>query len=151
MYHSQFKRIYNRNKKETYIYIASELKDSYIRGDKLIVGNRDSSYTIPIKEFQKNLSLRTLRSGTIPMMYKILDGVDGSPTQSRTIIRVPWAWNVGRFQEEVLKYWNRNPSVEMVSSCHSSESVDMDKTFLTKEWSGDKSIRLADTEKRPKR
>lgn len=151
MYHSTFKRIYSKSKTEQYVYISSSLKDSYVRGDRLIIGDKDSAYTVPIFQFKERLSKRTLKAGTVPVMYKVLDGVDGSPTEARVIIRVPWGWTVESFQTEALREWGKNPSVDMVASCHSAESVDMDLLFLTRKWRGDKSIRLADTDKRSKR
>lgn len=69
-------------------------------------------------------------------MYKILDGENGSPTEARVIIRCPWGWTPERFQAEALKAWGKNPSVEIVISCHAAESVDMDLNFLTREWRG---------------
>lgn len=142
-----YKSIYNRNKPEKYFYMSSSLRDSFVRGKNLITGTKDSAYTVPFYTFKENLSRRTVK-GTLPMMYKILEGVDGSPTEVRLVIRVPWGWSPQRFQAEAVREWKKNPSVEMIASCHFAESVDMDRTFLTRGWRGEKGLRLADTEKR---
>lgn len=150
MFNHIFKRIYNKNKAEKYLYISSSLKDTYVRGNNVIIGTNDAPYTVPLFQFRENLSRRTVR-GTLPMRYKILEGVDGTPTEARIILRVPWGWSLERFQAEALCEWRKNPSVETVVSCHSAESVDMDLNFVTRQWRGDNNLRFADTEKRHER
>jgi hypothetical protein len=118
-----------------YLYIYSSLKDSYVCGDKLITDLHNGIYTIPLRKFHSELSRRTTR-GNLPLMYKILEGNDGSPTELRLILRCPSDWTPRRFQEEALKLWCKNPSVEELLSCHTEQTADMDLTFLSEAWKG---------------
>jgi hypothetical protein len=119
----------------SYLYLYSSLKDSYVRGDTLLTELYNGIYTAPLKSFHKELSRRTTR-GTLPLRYKILEGKGGSPTELRLIIRIPPDWTPQRFQEEALKLWEKNASVEEVITCLTRKSVDMDLGFLTKGWNG---------------
>lgn len=44
---------------QTYMYLCSSLKDSYVRSDELIMAFRNGPYKVPIKSFIKELSRRT--------------------------------------------------------------------------------------------
>ena len=126
----------------TYIYIYSSLKDSYISGDSLYAAFQDGVYRAPLKTFLKELSRCTFRRN-LPVRYEILEGKDGSPTELRLILRCPPDWTPERFQEEALKLWKKNASVEEVISCHAEQSRDMDLTFLRKGWKGPRNLTAA--------
>jgi hypothetical protein len=118
-----------------YLYIYSSLKDSCVHGDILFPAYHDGVYTASLKKFIANLSRKTSRE-SLPFRYKILEGVAGSPTELRIILRCPPDWTPARFQEEALKEWSKNASVEEVLSSHTARSADMDLNFLTKAWNG---------------
>lgn len=121
--------------KSTYLYISFSLKDSYVCGETLFPAFHDGIYTAPLRKSLKGLSRRTTRD-SLAVRYKILEGKDGTPTELRLIIRCPGGWTAERFQQEALRGFAENPSVETIIFCHSAASVDMDLGFLTREWKG---------------
>lgn len=118
--------------KYDYLNIYSSLKDSYVSGGIIHLATHDGVYLAPLKKFVDELSRKTTR-GKLPLRYKVLEGIDGSPTELRLILRCPRDWTPSRFKEEALKLWGQNPSVEEVLSCHTAQSADMDLSFLTRD------------------